>query len=273
MSTALYTHPDHLGFRIDEGDTHALLIPGFMGTPAEMRPLARALADAGVSVRAMLLPGFGPDAASMSRVSADQWVEVAAQAWREERARARRSVLLGFSMGGAIAATVAAEAGTPDALILLAPHIRIADRRAVVLPVLKHILREFQPFANADFSDPGIRTIFSEMAPGADLDDPATQAMLRKQTAIPTRTLDELRRTGVFANRAAARIAAPTLIVQGEQDLTSLPVYSREFGERVAGPVDYQPVPGAHMLVDPLHPGWELTTRAVVRHATGEAGR
>lgn len=267
MTDTRYAHPDHLGYRLQAGSTRALLIPGFMGTPLEMRPLADALAEAGVSARSVLLPGFGPDAGNLARASARQWIEAAAAAWNEERANAERSVLIGFSMGGAIAAAIAREA-RPDSLILLAPHIRFADRRALVLPLLKHVMREFQPFGNADFNDPGIRATFSEMAPGADLDDPDVQRELRRQTAIPTSALDELRRTTIAANRAAPSIAAPTTIVQGMQDPTSLPAFSKAFAERIGGPVRFLPVPGDHMLVDPAHPGWERTRDAVLRAAT-----
>ncbi|MFM9108189.1 MAG: alpha/beta hydrolase [Chloroflexota bacterium] len=270
MATARYAHPDHLGYRISAGTTHALLLPGFMGTPHEMRPLADALAAAGVSARSVLLPGFGPDYARLAASSAEDWIAAAAAAWREERDAASRAVLIGFSMGAAIAAAVAARGGAPDELILLAPHIRMADRRAVALPLLKLLMREFKPFANADFNDPGIRSTFSEMAPDADLDDPAVQRQLREETSIPTRALDELRRAGVIANREAPRVSAPALIVQGEQDQTSLPAFSREFARRLGGPHRYQPVPGGHMLVDPAHPGWEITREAVVRAAAGE---
>lgn len=270
MVTTTYTNSDVMGFRIQAGTTHALMIPGFMGTPAELRPLAGALAGSGISVRSVLLPGFGPDLDNLPRVRLEQWLEASCEAWREEQAHAQRRVLIGFSMGGAIAAAVAHRAGMPDALILLAPHVRFADPRAMALPLLKHVMREFNPLAKADFSDHGIRAGFQEIMPDADLDDPATQAMLRKQAAIPTHALDELGRAGRLAQRAAPSITSPTLIVQGSEDKTSLPAYSRAFAKRIAGPVDFETVPGSHMLVDPLHPGHAATREAVLRHALGE---
>jgi hypothetical protein len=64
--------------------------------------------------------------------------------------------------------------------------------------------------------------MFEEMAPGANLDDPSVQDRLRRQTALPTRTLDELRRIGVVAGAAARNVTSPTTILQGRDDTTSL---------------------------------------------------
>jgi len=43
----------------------ALLIHGFPGTPAEMRPLGTWLHDQGWAAKGILLPGFGPDIFSL----------------------------------------------------------------------------------------------------------------------------------------------------------------------------------------------------------------
>ena len=106
---------------------------------------------------------------------AEEWLAAARAAWDETRAgRQPRTTLIGFSMGGAVALRLAAEAGlAPDQLILLAPHWKFADRRAVVLPVAKYFIREFKPFGRIDFDSPDMRRMLAELAPGADLDDPA----------------------------------------------------------------------------------------------------
>ena len=270
MTAPTHANPELRGYRLEAGTTHALMIPGFMGTPSEFRPLAEDLANSGISARSILLPGFGPDVETLPQVRLEQWISAAADAWREERESARRSVLIGFSMGGAIATAVAEQAGAPDALILLAPHIRFADRRAIAIPLLKYLMREFNPFANADFSDPGVRAAFQEVAPDANLDDPEVQAMLRKQSAIPTAALHELGKAGRLADRAAPSISAPTLIIQGEDDTTTLPPYTRAFAKRFDGPVEIEMVPGGHQLVDPALSGYAATRDALVRHALGQ---
>ena len=85
------------------GAPGALLIHGFMGTPAEMRPLGEALAAAGYTARAILLPGFGPDVPNLGQMTKGDWLGAASAAWEEMRAVHSPAMLLGFSMGAAIA--------------------------------------------------------------------------------------------------------------------------------------------------------------------------
>lgn len=259
--------PSARAFTLPGGPTHALMLHGFMGTPGEMRPLADALASAGVTVRAPLLPGFGPDLERLRSITLDDWLRSAGDAWRETRHDARRTVLVGFSMGGALATALAAT-DPPDQLVLLAPHWRIADPRAIVLPILKHVKQEFQIFADADFSDPGVRRALAEANPGADLDDPDVQERFRQEATIPTSALDELRRAGVLAAKRAAQVRVPTLVVQGRDDQTSLPRHTRRLASRLGGNVTLEEVAGDHLLVDRSHPAWpavhDLVTGAAV---------
>src|SRR5918998_5806379 len=128
MNEMFYTDPEHQPFFIDAGTSRALLIHGFLGSPRELRPLAQELADAGVTARGVLLPGFGPDIARLKNVQVEEWLATARAAWEEIREGASHTTLIGFSMGGAVALQLAAEAGlAPDQLILLAPHWKFAD--------------------------------------------------------------------------------------------------------------------------------------------------
>jgi carboxylesterase len=265
-----YADPDHEPYCFDAGQTGALLLHGFMGSPKEMRPLGRALADAGVTARGILLPGFAGDIANLRRVRAADWVDAARAAWHEVRQRHERTLLVGFSMGGAVALQVAAE-DEPDALVLLAPHWRFADRRAMALPLLKHVMRDFRPFGNADFANPEVRQTLRETFGDLDLDDPATQRRLRDQTAVPTRTLDELRQVSGGAGRAARRVTSPALIIQGRDDRTVLPGDTRRLAARLGGPVDVHDVDAGHLLVNPEAPAWASIRDRVVEFATGSA--
>ena len=62
MNRAWFAGPEHQSFEraADSPSGVALLLHGFPGTPAELRPLGEVLAAAGISARAPLLPGFGP---------------------------------------------------------------------------------------------------------------------------------------------------------------------------------------------------------------------
>src|SRR5688572_15481652 len=123
MRQMFYAEPEHQPFLIPGGSSRALLIHGFLGSPRDVRPLAEELAAAGVTARGVLLPGFGDQIDRLRGVKARQWLETARDAWEETRDGAQRATLIGFSMGGAVALRLAAEAGlAPDQLILLAPH-------------------------------------------------------------------------------------------------------------------------------------------------------
>jgi carboxylesterase len=268
MNAMFYADPEHEPFFFEAGPSRALLIHGFLGSPRELRPLARELADAGVTARGVLLPGFGADIARLNTVRAEEWLAAARAAWNETREGASRTTLIGFSMGGAVALRLAAEIGlAPDQLILLAPHWKFADRRAVVLPIAKYMIREFKPFGRVDFDNPDMRRMLAELAPDADLDDPHVRHRLRNSATIPTHALDELRRIGVSAAAGSSRISAPATIVQGLQDMTTLPAYSRALAARIGA--DLREISGDHLIVDPQRPSWPSVRDAVVTLATG----
>ena len=272
MNDLFYIDPEHQPFHFEGGPSRALLIHGFLGSPRELRPLAQELASAGVTARGVLLPGFGQDIARLKHVRAEDWLAAARAAWLETREDASRTTLIGFSMGGAVALRLAAEAGlAPDHLILLAPHWKFADRRAAILPVGKFFIREFKPFGRVDFDSPDMRRMLAEMAPGADLDDPQVRHQLRNAATIPTHALDELRRIGVAAAASAPAVSTTTTILQGLQDTTTLPAYSRTLAARMGA--DLRELPGDHLIVDPGRSSWNIVRDTVVRiaAATGPA--
>lgn len=234
-----------------------------------MRPLAEALTAAGVETHGVLLPGFGPDTARQSRVRAEEWLAAARAAWNDLRRGAEQTTLVGFSMGGAVALTLAAEVGlAPDQLILLAPHWKFVDRRTIFLPVGRHFIRQVQPFGPLDVSDPRVRQIVAEMAPHADLDDPEVQREIRDSAFVSTHALNELRRINIGAARIS-RVEAPVTIVQGVQDTVTLPAYTRQLATRLGA--ELHEVPGNHVLVDPRSESYERVRNVLVSLASGRS--
>lgn len=106
-----FAGPEHATFELAPEQREvrggALVLHGFGGTPAEMRPLAHALVEQGLFVRAPLLPGFGAEMHQLATVSAGDWLAVASQAWIDLTARHPDSVLIGYSMGAALALRLA----------------------------------------------------------------------------------------------------------------------------------------------------------------------
>lgn len=269
-ATQLFAGSEHQAFTLTGTAPVVLAIHGFMGTPAELRPLAGSLADLGAAVTAPLLPGFGVEVPRLATVTASEWLNCALQSWQQVRARSSgASVLLGFSMGAAIAVQIAALA-PPDRLVLIAPFTRLlpGDWRVPFLPLARRVVKELRPFAKADFRDPSTRKVFKAMNPALDLDDPAVQAALR-DVRLPLAALNELRETGRSALRTARCVRCPVLVIQGFDDRTVPPWTTRQLVERFAGRVTLIEVPGDHHLIRLDHPSAEIAFRLIGQYVTG----
>jgi carboxylesterase len=238
-----------------------------MGTPRELRPLGEALAAAGVTTRAELLPGFGEAGRPrLRRVRAEDWLDAARAAWLDVTRDATHRTLVGFSMGGALALALAADPEVrPDALVLLAPYWRMADRRAALLPIAHYVMPRFQPFGKLDFTDPETRLKLAETAPDVDLDDPAVQRGFQEEITVPTHSLYQLRRLGQRARRSRLAPQTSRVIVQGLEDPTTLPRDSRDLSRMIGARLIE--VPANHMLVDHTAPAWEHVRDAVISRA------
>jgi carboxylesterase len=256
---------------LHEGDgdhrTGALLVHGFTGTSDEMRPLAGVLAGLGIDAHAMLQRGMGPDIGQLGEMTAAIWKESAVDRWREHVEQYERTILIGYSMGGAVALLQSA-VHPPDLLILLAPHVRMADRRAVALPLIKHVKKELLPFERTDFSDPMTRKWFEQAVPGLDVSDPAVQESLRTGSRMSTAMLDQLRRISAEGERIATSLSVPTVIIQGHQDTVVLPKDTRRLVGKTRNLVAYHEIAGNHMLPFDTFPTWpavrDLVTRALI---------
>ena len=117
-----------------------ICLHGFSGMPYELGPGLEAIAQAGLTAAAPLLPRHGyRDVATQHREFALLNREELLAAARQEIAIARRSYdrvgLMGFSMGGAIALTLAAE-GLVDACSAIAPALRLPLKAEILIPLL-----------------------------------------------------------------------------------------------------------------------------------------
>ena len=251
LSEILFAGAEHRPFVVTprEGKMRgsALLLHGFPGTPAEMRPLARWLAGAGWLAYGPLLPGFGPEIAALGSIGREQWVTAARAAGRTLRKRSHRLLVVGYSLGAAVALSAAA-AIRPDALILLAPFWQANSPSAYLVPALKYVWPEIAPFSGADFQDPDVRRLLEQMAPTLDLDDSEVQAALKEQLVLPTAAIDELLKVGREGYRFAARLKIPTLILQGRADDVVTPAATRALVNQMGGSVSYHEIPGDHQF-------------------------
>ncbi len=263
----VFDQPEHQPFLLGGGERAALLVHGFAGSPADMRPLAEVLNAAGWSVRGMLLPGFGPQLSALPQVRWQDWIQAVTGELQLLRALYHGVLLVGFSLGGAICLAAAAEEN-PDGLVLLAPFTSTGGdlKRTFGGLVLPYVSRFFYPLKGADFSSPRLRKAIGEALPEADLEDSRTVSTLRS-VGVPSTILKQLVRAGLRGRRAAASVTAPALILQGGDDAVVRPEGTRRLLRRFRPPVRYEEVPGDHSLIRPSSPAWEQVAREVVSFA------
>ena len=106
--------------------------------------------------------------------------------------------------------------------------------------------------------------------PELDLEDPQVQENLR-QLSVPARFVDQVLGVGRAAERAAAQIQVPTLIIQGTQDQAVRPARTRQMLQRLPGPITYEELETDHGLVEADNPGFQQMTQSVLAFAGGVA--
>ena len=269
----LFQGAEHLPFTLAgsaPGGPAALLVHGFPGTPAELRPLAEALHAAGWTARGLLLPGFGPEFAALGRQHAADWIGAVRGALDELLAQHQPVVLIGYSLGGALALHALSQGAAPAGLVLLAPfwNFRVPAWQRLVFAAVRRVRPSFRPLARANFNDPRLRAGLTQMLPGLALDDPAVQAQLRA-FELPATLLDALQTVFHGALALAPEAKLPILVVQGQADETAKPADTRVLAGRLGGPLWYVEVPGGHDLVKPDGPGWTRLRDTVLDFAPG----
>jgi carboxylesterase len=180
-----------------------LLLHGSGDTPQTLRYLAGRLHDAGYTVDAPLLPGHGRSPRAFTTVSAGGYLAAARDALEALRTEAPWVGVIGLSMGGAIAAQLAAASPDVRALVLLAPYLTPPSGVEWVAR-LSPLWGLVQP----QLAGRGERSVH----------DPAARDASHAYGTFPPRALRALVATAAAGRAALPRITVPTLVVNSRQD-------------------------------------------------------
>lgn len=154
-------------------------------------------------MRAPLLPGHGRSLEAFDAASHADWLDAARAELFAMRARYSWAGVGGLSMGGALAAILAADIPDMPALLLIAPYL--AMPRYMRWVSATHRM----------WSDPvgPIRAT----AP-LSIRDPSERMANLSYGAVTGRAVHELALVVLHARRSLPRVTAPTLLIQSEED-------------------------------------------------------
>ncbi|NEQ42102.1 MAG: alpha/beta fold hydrolase [Leptolyngbya sp. SIOISBB] len=124
----------------ESADAVVICLHGFTGTPYEVAPAVNAIAHHGVEAVAPLLPGHGyrerdDQERAFAAITPTGMLDAARAEIAQARQRYAKVGMFGFSMGGSIALTMAAE-GLLDACAVAAPALRLPRQAEILIPLL-----------------------------------------------------------------------------------------------------------------------------------------
>lgn len=133
-----------------------LLVHGFTGSPAAMRPWAEFFGARGYGVRVPRLPGHGREWQELNKVAWTDWTDRVVVELEELEKTCDKVFLFALSMGGGTALHVAANHGDRVAgLVLVNPMIHIPGFAAKFAPVVAKF-RTHLKTVGGDIKRPGV---------------------------------------------------------------------------------------------------------------------
>jgi carboxylesterase len=195
---------------LQEGNPHGiLLLHGFGDTPQTLALLAQHLHRHGFDVKAPLLPGHGTSVSNFVESRRKDWLACARQELATFQSTHERVSVAGLSMGGAIAAVLAAEDARLCSLVLIAPYLDVSN---------------FQRFASASYWVWGPVAGVRRSSNPRSILNPEERAKNLGYGVYTGRLLYELWRLASQGRRALAKVSTPTLILQSKADPRIAPV-------------------------------------------------
>ena len=226
------------------GPSGVLVLHGFTGTRATVLPVAEALADAGHTVSAPLLPGHGTCIEDMISTRYADWWAAAEVAYHDLAATNRSVAVVGLSMGATLTCELAIRHPEVAGIVCINPLVRPVERELLELVDL--------------MLDSG-ETVSEGTGP--DLADPEAS-----ETAYDGSPLAAARSLYLALDHLQAdlsRIACPVLIMTSAEDHVVPPDNSDHLAAQVSGPVERITLPRSYHVATLDHDREEVADRTV----------
>ena len=142
-----------------------LVLHGFTGSPASVRPWAEHLNEAGFAVAVPRLPGHGTRWQDLNRTTYADWYAEAEAALEKLGSECDQVVVAGLSMGGCLALDLAERRPREVAgLVLVNPIVNRERRDVGLLPFLKLVVPALPGIAN-DIKKVGVDEVAYSLTP------------------------------------------------------------------------------------------------------------
>jgi len=193
-----------------------LLVHGFNGGTYDMQELAEHLSAQAIATHNMLLPGHGTHVQHMRSITWKDWVAAVLAGYDTIRARARKVILIGHSLGGALVLYAAARRPVDGVIALCAP-LRMQPGLAFLVGIARWFA-PYMPTLREDIMDPVARRVYA--------------AHTCRWTSLEA--AHHIFRFLPYLEAALPRVTAPALIVTARHDHVVPPADSHEIYHRIA---------------------------------------
>lgn len=201
-------------FSAEGGRVGVLLVHGFTGSPASLRPWGEFLAEHGLTVSCPRLPGHGTRWQDMNLTRWEDWYAEVDRALDELKRKVDHVFVMGLSMGGTLTLRLAEQHGAEiTGLVLVNPSLLTENKVAKLAPVLKHLLPSTKGLSN-DIKKPGQDEVAYDR--------------------VPVKAFVSLVQLWELTRADLGKIDVPILIFRSEVDHVVEPASCRELQARVA---------------------------------------
>jgi carboxylesterase len=197
MTTSPAASPDPI--HLEGGPIGVLLVHGFTGSPAEIRPVAGWLNQAGYTVLAPCLIGHGTSPPDLNRVRWQQWVDQVESAYVELKSHCQLVFAGGLSLGSLLSLYLGARQPAILGLLLYSPPLVVWDRRAYLIPLIKY-------------------TVSVAMKSGDDFVDSRAKEKIWNYPGFPLKAAHQGLKFQKEVRRCLPQVSCPLLVIHSMRD-------------------------------------------------------